>query len=391
MLQNFVQECYQKSIKLLLQNSSPYGLLASSPQKKALERNYLNIFARDTAISSLGMIASKNKKLIQLSRKSLQILAKHQALNGEIPNYVNPKNHYVDFWRLGSIDATLWWLIAINFYHQYANDKQFKKKLHSPIIKALNWLSAQEHNNDYLLRQTEASDWADLMPRSGKVLYTNALWYKVKTIYKLYAQKETAKNFNFLFYPFVRFAQKNIPTSDRATILAIKKQKNFGDFYISFANYLYWGEDIDVFGNSLALLTNLSSQHTAKKILRFINQQKKIAGFPVPATFRPIKENSKLWRTYMKSHKQNYPYQYHNGGTWPFVASFFAMAMHHTGQIKRAQKELEKIAQLNYANNWQFNEWFHTRTGQALGMHGQSWNAGAFLLAYHTLNGDVSF
>lgn len=385
-----ITDCYNKSVALLIKNSSSYGILASGPQAKAKQRNYLSIFARDASICSLGMIASQNKQLITIAKKSLQVLAKYQANNGEIPNYVKPEKTYVDFWRLGSIDATLWWLLAVNFYDKYSNDQKLKKSLQTKIIKAINWLSCQEHNNDGLLRQTEASDWADLMPRSGKVLYTNSLWYRVKKEYNLFEKEKTAKNFNLLFYPFNNNKQK-LPQSDQATIKAIIKRKNFGDFYISFANYLYWGEDIDVLGNSLAILSGLSSLTISRKITAFIKNKKKLAGFPVPVTFNPIEENSKLWRKYMESHQQNYPYQYHNGGTWPFASCFFAMALHKSKRKQKAKQELEKIAELNHANNWQFNEWFHTKTGQARGMHGQSWNAGAFLLAFHNLNGDVNF
>ena len=390
MSKNLINECYKESVELLINNSSKYGILASSPQKKASDRNYLSIFARDASICSMGMVASKNKHLIFIAKKSLKTLAKYQADNGEIPNYVKPEKDYVDFWRLGSIDATLWWLLAINFYNKNSGDKKLKKSLQTKITKAINWLSCQEHNNDGLLRQTEASDWADIMPRSGKVLYTNALWYKVKKEYRLFEEERTAKNFNLLFYPFNNNKQK-LPQSDKATIELIMKKKNIGDFYISFANYLYWGEDVDVFGNSLTILSDLSTLTIARKVTSFIENKKRLTGFPVPVTLKPIKEDSKLWRKYMESHKQNYPYQYHNGGTWPMTACFFAMALHKSKQKKEAQEELEKIAELNQANNWQFNEWFHTKTGQARGMHGQSWNAGAFLLAYHTLNNDINF
>jgi glycogen debranching enzyme len=87
----------------------------------------------------------------------------------------------------------------------------------------------------------------------------------------------------------------------------------------------------------------------------------------------------------MKSHNQNYPYQYHNGGIWPFVGGFWICALEKTGQSALAREELGKLAQANQKNNWQFNEWFHGKTGKPMGMPGQSWNAGAFLLAYYCL------
>src|SRR5690606_39832512 len=46
----------------------------------------------------------------------------HQADNGQIPKYVDPYGKESDFWYLGCIDATLWWLIALRFYARHARD-----------------------------------------------------------------------------------------------------------------------------------------------------------------------------------------------------------------------------------------------------------------------------
>ena len=70
------------------------------------------------------------------------------------------------------------------------------------ITLAIQWLLAQEHQRFFLLQQNEASDWADIMPRSGFVLYTNALWYFVKRLYGIEHAQETHENFNGLFHPF---------------------------------------------------------------------------------------------------------------------------------------------------------------------------------------------
>ena len=44
------------------------------------------------------------------------------------------------------------------------------------IDQAISWLRCHEHVEHGLIMQCEASDWADIMPRSGQVLYSNALW-----------------------------------------------------------------------------------------------------------------------------------------------------------------------------------------------------------------------
>ena len=313
---NIINECYNKSIELLLNNSSQYGFLASGKQKRAVARNYLSIFARDASICALGAVASGNKKLILSAKKSLKTLAKFQVHDGEIPNYVKPEKKYADFWRLGSIDATLWWLIAIDFYDKNTADKNFKKLLNKKIKNAINWLYCQENENDNILIQTEASDWADLMPRDGKVLYSNALWCKTKKDYNLLTTRKTKKDFNLLFYPHNN-KTKNLPKSDKATIEMILKRKSMGDFYLSFVGYLYWGKDIDVYGNSLALLFGLPTGELKNKIIKYLLARKRLKNLPMPVLFNPIKKNSREWRKYMESHKQNYPYQYHNGGIWP--------------------------------------------------------------------------
>jgi glycogen debranching enzyme len=388
MQNELINTCYQKAIELLLQNSTKFGTLASAPQKRAVNRNYLSVFARDASICSLGMIASKNKRLIRIAKKNIKTLAKYQADNGQIPNYVKPEIDYVDFWRIGSIDATLWWLIALDFYHRNTKDKKLKKSLDKKVKLAFSWLNCQKHPQDELLIQNEASDWADIFPRSGKVLYSNALWLKVKEAYNLKNYNLSKNSFNNLFYPFNNKTKK-IAQCEKTTVKEILKNKKQSKFLLSYTNYLFWGEDIDVYGNSLAIIFKNISKPLSKKIINNLLNQKTRKNFPMPVLFNPIKKNSKLWRKYMESHDQNLPNQYHNGGIWPYASSFFAIALYSAEKKKEATLELEKIAYINSLKNWEFNEWFHAKNGKAMGMKKQSWNAGAFLLAYHCLRGDV--
>jgi glycogen debranching enzyme len=91
----------------------------------------------------------------------------------------------------------------------------------------------------------------------------------------------------------------------------------------------------------------------------------------------------------MARHGQNLVYQYHNGGCWPMVGGFWVMMLAALGETRRAQAALETLARANAAHHWQFNEWFHGRTGEPMGMPGQSWNAASFLLAADSLEGRI--
>jgi len=386
-----IKKCYKKSVELLINNSTPFGFLAANKSKKAVARDYLSVFSRDASICSLGALASQNKKLKKSAKKSLKTLAKYQADNGQIPNYVKIKNNYVNFWCLGCIDATLWWLITLNFYGYFAPDgKKLLKTLDPKIKKAIEWLNCQKHPEDGLIMQNEASDWADIMPRSGKVLYPNALWHKVNLLYKGKNSANTKKTFNTNFYPFDNKTKSKNKCGATTRRAIIKKEKPT-NYYLSFINYLFWGDDVDVYGNCLAILFDLPNKNLREKIVNYLSNHKPNKNLPIPALLNPIKVNSKLWREYMKSYKQNLPYQYHNGGIWPYVSCFWAMALAKAGRIEEAWQELEKIAVVNKANNWQFNEWFHAKTGKPMGMANQSWNAGAFLLAYYYLQKDIKF
>jgi len=392
MKSNIIDECYRKSIELVIKNSTEYGLMASSTGSRAIKRNYTSVFARDAAISSLGMVISGNRKLIKTAEKSFISLADFQAGNGQIPNLVKPEINKSDFWYLGCLDATLWWLIGIKFFDKYAKpEKLLGKRLSKNIAGAINWLEAQEHPKLYLLVQNEASDWADIMPRSGFVLYSNCLWYWVKKLYGLNNVKDTRQSANYLFYPWQKVPEQFYKKVYRAKklISLIKSSEKKEDYFLSFVNYSFWGEDVDIFANSLAILSGLAGAKKAGKVLKNLLKLRRKKMLPMSVLFKPIAENSKLWRKYMLSHKQNYPYQYHNGGIWPFASAFWAMALARAGKKNEAEDELKAIAMANSKNNWQFNEWLSPKTGQPMGMSGQSWNAGMFILAYEFLRGKV--
>ena len=386
-MESLLDECGQKSVELLYRNSTPQGILAATPSPEAEARHYTRIFGRDAAICVLGMVVSGEEALIESARQSLLTLAEHQAENGQIPKYVDPLGKEADFWYIGCIDATLWWLIAVRFFDRQVPTSRLSVDLRTAIDHALTWLHCQEHQRLYLLQQNEASDWADIMPRSGFVLYTNALWYFVKVLFDLPHRRETGFHFNHLFYPFSR----HMPDYRRLRLLQhyIRNKSSRSDLYLSFVNFSFWGTEGDVFGNLLAILFDLSKERPTHRILNALEEYGTNAPYPIRATCSPIIRDDLLWRPYMGRHRQNIDYQYHNGGSWPFIGGFWVLALAASGQSDKATAELEKVAQANYVNDWGFQEWFHGQSGEPSGMSGQTWNAAMFLLARYGLDRKV--
>lgn len=381
---DLIEEGVQAARALLQRNLTSHGILAATPSAHAEKRRYTRVFGRDAAICALAMALSGEPSFVTGARAGLMTLARHQADNGQIPKFVDPDEQEPDFWYLGCIDATLWWLIAADFLATHAPQGRFSEQMAPHIERALAWLRAQEHPRLHLIQQNEASDWADIMPRSGFVLYSNALWYHVKRRYGLSNTESTHFHFNHLFHPFSR----DLPEYHRLRLLTnyVRQKSRRRDLYLSFVNFSFFGDEGDVFGNLLAVLFGLADDTQAKRIVRELEREAVSDPVPVRVTCEPIGRRDPLWRLYMSRHRQNLPHQYHNGGCWPFVGGFWVMALAAQGRQEQARQALQQLAAANRRNRWQFNEWFHGKSGAPRGMPGQSWNAAMFLLAHNALS-----
>jgi Alkaline and neutral invertase len=379
-----LQDCRNQSVALLKRNLTPAGILAATANAQSEERGYTAIFGRDAAICAVGMVLSGDEDLRRGAVSAMITLAEHQAANGQIPKFVDVRKQEPDFWYLGCIDSTLWWLIALDYLDAHESPGGLRKRYAKQIDRAIDWLLAQEHQRFRLLQQNEASDWADIMPRSGFVLYTNALWYHVKKLFDVPHAKETCDNFNGLFHPF----SAGIAEYRRAHLLAdyaMRGARN-RDVYLSFVNFSFFGEEGDVFGNVLAMLLGLADEKASRRTLRALIKGSVHYPYPVRVVQRPIRRENSLWRPYMSRHKQNFVWQYHNGGIWPMVGGFWVAALVACGRMKEARAELIKLARACKLQDWRFTEWLHGRTLAARGMAGQSWNAAAFLFAHHSVD-----
>ncbi|HWB61447.1 MAG TPA: glycoside hydrolase 100 family protein [Chthoniobacteraceae bacterium] len=394
-----LETCHARSVELLRRNLSPAGILAATPGKRADLRGYTAIFGRDAAVCALGMAVSGDAVLEREAATGLHTLAAHQAPNGQIPKFVDLQRREADFWYLGCIDSTLWWLIALAFLDSRAPKRGggLRVRYASGIRLAVQWLLAQEHQRFFLLQQNEASDWADIMPRSGFVLYTNALWYFVKRLYGLEHAPETLQNFNGLFHPFSAglaeyrrarllndYVLRSTRRPERSGGNPEKRQRRDAgqhDLYLSFVNFAFFGEEGDVFGNVLAVLLGLADARAARRTLDAVERSRAHDPYPLRAVTRPIKRASTLWRPYMARHRQNLAWQYHNGGIWPMVGGFWVTALVANGRRSQARGELVKLARACALKNWAFTEWLHGKTLAPRGMPGQSWNAAAYLMA----------
>jgi glycogen debranching enzyme len=382
---DLLEHCRQASLELLQRNLTPQGILAATRTPAAEARRYTRIFGRDAAICVLAMCGSGVDALERGAVASLDALAAQQAANGQIAKYVDPLGQDADFWYLGCIDATLWWLLAVDHVRQHSPLEGMAGRWPKETALALQWLLAQEHQRLRLLQQNEASDWADIMPRSGYVLYTNALWYAVKQRFKVAEAEATRQHFNHLFHPFAA----DLPVYHRARLLQhyVRRGQRDPGLYLSFVNFASHGTEGDVFGNLLALLCGLADEAAAHRIVKTLQTAQVADPYPIRVVLHPLSREHELWRPYMGRHQQNAPHQYHNGGIWPFVGGFWVLALVRLGRRDLAWPALAALARVCALDGWRFTEWFHGQTLAPMGMAGQSWNAASYLLALRALQG----
>ena len=396
-----VQECYARACAGLKNNATAYGLLAASPDsEEGKHKQYTSLFSRDIGVCALGMLATGDPELVKIVESSLDSLSTAQSDRGQLPFFFQPDNNKVEWWMPGSIDSTLWWSIALLKHKELTRDDAFFTKHEERLDKAFTWLLYQDTNNDCLLEQGEASDWADEMPRLGAVLYTNALWYWLVRL-RVEVEGNTAlaelqarigEAVNTLLRVHKRYDDKvdYVPDNEyvrrnsfaRSVIEWTNTQVVYLPYYLSYISHRNFGMRCDVYGNILAMISGLASKERCAEITDHIFRSGIDLPYPVKVMYPPIYPGESDWRLYMQKGRQNYPWQYHNGGIWPYVGGFWVMWLGMSGDA-RAAGELDRLAAANEINDWEFNEYLHGQHGTPMGIPLQSWNMGMYLAAYH--------
>lgn len=160
-------------------------------------RNFREPWARDFGFASFGLIELGE---LQAVKESLEVFLIHQRPTGQFPvkihstsiadrylhslfkreqpTYAPIKPKYITAHNTISLDGNALLVIAALNYVAHTDDQEFAEK-HWPALKrAVIWLEDHALEDDGLLHQAAFADWADSIARSGRVLYTNVLYWK---------------------------------------------------------------------------------------------------------------------------------------------------------------------------------------------------------------------
>jgi hypothetical protein len=367
--QNLIDRVKAAAMKVLLHNA--HGPYRGLPRTAGW--GYPEPYTRDIMISSLGILTTENKKLINSLRKALVTVARNQSRLGHIPSLVH------DPTDRGSSDCTPLFLMAVGIFRKVTGEHDF---LEEAVRKSMTWMEYQSPSNRVIVNQLPTSDWRDEQWVLGYGLYVNTIVY----IYlRLFGQHERADMLREMMGRFTVKGDRQNRHVHEGLVLRHKP------YYALWSYKVYRSERFDLLGNSLAILSGIASVSRARDLILWIEteceslRKNEDLAVQLPPNFFPyVRPGDPDWLP--RYEKYNQPGEYHNGGIWPFVCGFYIAALVAAGRYNLAEKKLVALAELVHPARsaeveFGFNEWVRAQDGTPRGEDWQSWSAAMYIYA----------
>ncbi len=396
---------YERALIALRKNITPRGFSACSLTDNIVtgtDVNYRSVWARDGCFTIVQTIEMDDPDIREAQQRTLRTLLDAANVNGQIPANVRIEDGEPEYSGVGgicSIDSGLWLVVAFYHYVTHTGDMALLAEYAPRLQRTMDWLSAQDSNNDGLIEVPEAGDWTDLFGRSYHVLYDEVMWYRANVCFGrlLEYQQDFDRAADYLrwsqhiagkikvsFWPSTHADPNSTPSFATS-------QSSLGDAQYLLAEITPFAFNwrCDVLGNVLAFLTNVIDVERARTAFRFMWGVGVSNPWPVVNLYPAVQSGDPDWRAYYTVNLLNLPHHYHNGGIWPFIGGMWVRFIHRLGLHDIARNELVKLAQINRLgknHEWEFNEWAHGATGRPMGKAYQAWSAAAYLRACQELH-----
>jgi hypothetical protein len=142
-------------------------------------------------------------------------------------------------------------------------------------------------------------------------------------------------------------------------------------------------EHLDLAACALLAIADLLP-HRSASILDGMEQGFLAHGALVPAFSPVIHEGDRDWDALAGYHLhgfRNRPHEYHNGGIWPVWLGWLGVAFARHGRVTASGTlHALTVAHLLRLTHFDFEEYFHGETGEALGTAGMAYTATGFVL-----------
>ncbi|WP_298515789.1 glycoside hydrolase 100 family protein [uncultured Kordia sp.] len=385
-----INQSYIQAKKLLFKASSVKGFLASAENIT----NYKRVWARDGVICGLSALLDGDETLVKTFKNTLQTLANHQHELGQIPSNVFFKETNeveVSFGGLaGRVDTISWFIIGVCNYCWIKRDDELLEKLLPNIEKGFKLLEAWEFNNNDLIYTPRSGNWADEYITEGHTFYDQVLrLWALRCVQRL----KPSEKFQIKIDRITEKLNGNYRKTSYQTPFHPKAYNNLEDtsYWMASVNPSGYQTMFDAFANSIAQLLQLGDSVFQKEVTRYSEELRESLPLNLlPAFWKTIQEEDDDWKLLVNNCKyefRNFPYEFHNGGTWQMVNGFYGMSLVSQNYIENPQSVLKAIQQLNAKENYGFYENFNTKTQKAIGVPQCTWSAAGEILLEQYING----
>jgi GH15 family glucan-1,4-alpha-glucosidase len=160
-------------------------------------RNFREPWARDFGFASFGLL---NMEETEVVRDCLEVFLIHQQPDGHFPvkvhstnvidrylhsllgkqqpNFIPIKPKYITAHNTISLDGNGLLVVAALHYIQSTGDRNFLRRYWTHLKRGVTWMENHAALEDGLLLQGPYTDWADSIARSGRIIYTNVIYWK---------------------------------------------------------------------------------------------------------------------------------------------------------------------------------------------------------------------
>lgn len=361
---------------------------------------YLGMWARDTAIVALGInrlgmmdlsgellrrywsfqidensdptqFVIRNKRFTDWT-EAAAFVPRRRQLEAEIGAF--PTSVYIQtpdfpagtreiYGLRADLDSVGWLIVALADYFRLSGDEDTVQDLLPGVRRAITYLRSRDTDGDHLLEQGANEDWADVLLRRGKVSYSQAVWYT--------SLRCAAALFRAGGDPATEDACLRESELVRAAINRILLLPE--GFY---ANYIA-GDNVSSrrsLDTSLLVAFGVADDGVGEAVLETLWQLDGPFGMAVvepgysPADMGPARYP---------------PGQYQNEGSWPWITSYFVLALAKSGRLDRAREAVAKIVPDHQPTT---HEWVDTLSGVP---HHPDFATGAGALAWAITEGGL--
>jgi GH15 family glucan-1,4-alpha-glucosidase len=356
-------------------------------------RNFRESWARDFCFASYGLLALKEFKVV---KDTLEAFLEHQTPQGQFPIKLHSmgtvkrwmhslfereqpieiplRPKYISGHGAHSLDGQCLMVIAAIHYSRKTEDLEFLKKHWQELVSAISWAELTLKND--LLTQGAFADWADSLAHTGRVLYTNVIYWN--------ALKEMTESAKRLELPDqVSFY------GEKAEQVASGIQNNLWRPQLGYFATSDTLDQLNSSGNLLAVAWELASEEQSNSILDALI----VTGMTSPVPTKVAYPSYPLRLIALENRLAGVA-SYHNDAAWLWIGAWNVIAMVRAGRLEEAHALLARIAEV-IVRDQQVHE-VYGADGKPLSSFWYksdsplSWNAGMVVYAYHVLEQSMS-